>query len=213
MKTMQHHLKPSCTKKCNRRSFIVKSIYTSLGIGLNTSLLIAASPPCSPGKKQDEEIFKVLDELVDKYFPIFGTCSQTSFYALNETFNLKADKFVKALASFPGIALRGETCGAVSGCLSGIALVYEDDDIFIKEKHGLSLKPSFTFCSKFEKEYGSTRCRDVIERVTGKKYNVTRPEDYELLGQESVYSHCPAVIKKAVHIAAEIILAKSKSIS
>jgi C_GCAxxG_C_C family probable redox protein len=212
METIQHHLKPSCTKKCNRRSFIVKSIYTSLGIGLNSSLLVAASTPCSSGKKQDEEIFKVLDELVDKYLPIFGTCSQTSFYALNEAFNLKAEKFVKALAPFPGIALRGETCGAVSGCLSGIALVYEDDDIFNEEKHGLSLKPSFTFCSKFEMEYGSTRCRDVIENVTGKKYNVAKPDDYDLLRQEGVYSNCPSVIKKAVHIAAEIILAKSKSI-
>ena len=211
MKTIQHHFKPSCTKKYNRRSFVVKSIYTSLGIGLNSSLLIAASPPCSSGKKQDEEIFKVLDELVDK--SIFGTCSQTSFYALNEAFNLKADKFIKALAPFPGIALRGETCGAVSGCLSAIALVYEDDDIINQEKHGLSLKPSFTFCSKFEMEYGSTRCRDVIENVTGKKYNVAKPDDYDVLRQEGAFSHCSSVIKKAVHIAAEIILAKSKSIS
>ena len=211
MEIMQHHLKQSCTKKCNRRSFIVKSIYTSLGIGLNSSLLIAASPQCSSGKKQDEEIFKVLDELVDK--SIFGTCSQTSFYALNEAFNLKADKFIKALAPFPGIALRGETCGAVSGCLSAIALVYEDDDIINQEKHGQSLKPSFTFCSKFEMEYGSTRCRDVIENVTGKKYNVAKPDDYDVLRQEGAFSHCSSVIEKAVHIAAEIILAKSKSIS
>ena len=111
----------------------------------------------------------------------------------------------------PGIALRGETCGAVSGSLLGIALVYEDDNIYDKEKHGLSLEPSFSFCSKFESEFGSTRCRDVIEHVSGKKYNVAKPEDYELLGKEGVYIHCPAVIKKAVHIAAEIILEKTKS--
>jgi C_GCAxxG_C_C family probable redox protein len=211
METMQHHLKQSCTKKCNRRSFIVKSIYTSLGIGLNSSLLIAASHPCSSGKKQDEEIFKVLDELVDK--SVFGTCSQNSLYALNEAFNLKADKLLKALAPFPGIALRGETCGAVSGCLSAIALVYEDDDIYNKEKHGGSFKPSFTFCSKFEMEYGSTRCRDVIQKVTGKKYNIAKPDDYDVFIQEGASSHCRSVIKKAVHIAAEIILVKSKSIS
>ena len=211
MQTIQHHFKLSCTKKCSRRSFIVKSIYTSLGIGLNSSLLVAASKPCSSGKKQDEEIFKVLDELVDKYLPILGTCSQTSFYALNEAFDLRAEKFVKALAPFPGIVSRGETCGTVSGCLSGIALVYEDDDIFNKEKHGLSFKPSSTFCSKFEMEFGSTRCRDVIKNVTGKKYNLAKPDDYDLLRQEGAFSHCPSVIKKAVHIAAEIILEKSIS--
>ena len=210
MKT-KHNFKPNCTNKCNRRSFIAKSICTSFGVALSSRLLLAKSPYYVFGKKQDEEIFKDLDELIDKYLPVFGSCSQTSFYALNIVFDLNAEEFVKSLASMPGIALRGETCGAVSGSLLGIALVYEDDNIYDKEKHGLSLEPSFSFCSKFESEFGSTRCRDVIEHVSGKKYNVAKPEDYELLGKEGVYIHCPAVIKKAVHIAAEIILEKTKS--
>ena len=209
MKTMQHHLKPSCTDKCNRRSFIMKSVYSTLGISMYTSLYIPAFTSCTSKKKSKEEIFKQLDDLVDKYFPVFGTCSQTSFYALNETFNLKADKFVKALASFPGIALRGETCGAVSGCLAAIALVYEEDNMKDKEKQGLSVEPSFTFCSKFESEFGSTRCRDVIEHVTKKKYHISKPEDYRILSQDGVLENCPGVVKKAVHIAAEIILEKS----
>lgn len=212
MKTFKNYVRPTCTNKCNRRSFIVKSIYTSLGIGLSTNLLQAVSPHNPTGINQDEEIYKALDELVDKYFPIFGTCSQTSFYALNKVFNLNADEFVKAFASMPGIALRGETCGAVSGSLMAIALVFEED-IFDEENKRLSREPSFSFCSEFEKEYGSTRCRDVIEHVTGKKYNVIKPEDYEVLGQEGVYSHCSAIVKKAVHIAADIILDKPKSIS
>ena len=209
MKPIQNYSRSSCTEKCNRRSFVIKSIYTSLGIGLNTGALIAASSPCSTEKNPEEDIFQVLDEMVDKYLPVFGTCSQTSFHALNKAFHLKADEFVKALASMPGIALRGETCGAVSGSLLAIALVYEED-IFDEERKRLSRKPSYSLCSKFEKEYGSTRCRDVIEHVTGKKYNVTKPEDYQLLGQEGVFNHCPAVLKKALHIAAEIILEKSK---
>ena len=206
---MQHHLKPSCADKCNRRSFINKSVCSSLGITLYTSLFISTLTSCSSSKKSKEEIYKQLNELVDKYLPVFGTCSETSFYALNETFNLKADKFVKALASFPGIAGRGETCGAVSGSLLAIALVYEEDNIKDKEKQRLSREPSFTFCSKFENEYGSTRCRDVIESVTGKKYNVTKPEDYKILRQDGALDNCDKVIKKALHIAAEIILEKS----
>ena len=206
---MQHYFKPSCADKCDRRSFINKSVCSSLGITLYTSLFISILTSCSSSKKSKEEIYKQLDELVDKYLPVFGTCSQTSFYALNETFNLKADKFVKALASFPGIALRGETCGAVSGSLLVIALVYEEDNINDKEKQRLSREPSFTFCSKFESEFGSTRCRDVIEHVTKKKYQISKPEDYKILFQDGVLEICPGVIKKALHIAAEIILEKS----
>jgi len=210
MKTTHNHLRPACSATCDRRSFIAKSICTSLGIGLSSGLIFAAAPLSSTGKKTDEEIFSALDELVDKYFPVFGTCSQTSFYALNKVFNLNADEFVKALASMPGVALRGETCGGVSGSLLAIAMMYEEE-IFDEERKRLSREPSYRFCAEFEKEYGSTRCRDVIEHVTGKEYNITKPEDYQLLGQEGVYNHCPAIIKKAVHLAAQIILEKSES--
>jgi len=162
----------------------------------------------SKGDKSKEEILKELDELVDKYLPRFETCSQTSFYALNKVFELNAEEFVKSLASMPGIALRGETCGAVSGSLLAIALAYEKE-IFDDERKRLSREPSLKFCSKFEEKYGSTRCRDVIESVTGKKYNLTKPEDYRLLGEEGVYKHCPGIIKSALHVAAELILEKT----
>ena len=208
MKTIQHHLKPSCADKCDRRSFINISVCSSLGITLYASLFISTLTSCSSSKKSKEEIYTQLDELVDKFLPVFGTCSQTSFYALNETFNLKADKFVKALASFPGIALRGETCGAVSGSLLAIALVYEED-IFDEERKRLSRKPSYSLCLKFESEFGSTRCRDVIEHVTGKKYQISKPEDYKILSQDGALDNCDKVIKKALHITAEIILEKS----
>ncbi len=187
--------------KSSRRKFICAASAIAVGsaaFGLNI-------PLSTDKKKSKEEVFKQLDELVDKYLPIFETCSQTSFYALNETFNLKADKIVKALASFPGIAFRGETCGAVSGSLLGIALIFEEDNPGNK----LSRKPSNAFCLKFENEFGTTRCRDVIEHVTGKKYTISKKEDYGTLSRDGVYKHCPGVIKKALHDAAEIILEKS----
>lgn len=208
MKKKQYYPKPTGADKYNRRSFIFKSVYSSLGITLSAGLFTSNLTSCSNTKSSKDEIHKQLDELVDKYFPVFGTCSQTSFQALNETFNLKADEFVKALASLPGIALRGETCGAVSGCLLGIALVFEGDNIYDKEKQKLSREPSFDFCTKFEKEFGSTRCRDIIEHVTKKKYQVSKPEDYKKLSQDGAFKNCPGVVKKAVHIAADIIMEK-----
>jgi len=208
METRDNYLKQACNNRCNRRSFIAKSICTSLGIGLSSSLLFTTAKPSQIGEKLQEDLLNKLDELVDKYFPVFGTCSQTSFYALNKVFNLDADEFVKALASMPGIALRGETCGAVTGSLQAIAMMFEEE-IFDEERKRISREPSYRFCAEFEKEYGSTRCRDVIEHVTGKEYIIEKPEDYQLLGSEGVYYHCPAIIKKAVHLAAEIMLEKS----
>ena len=193
--------------KFTRRSFISKS-------GLMTAAFLFAPGMAGPDthfyqtRQNNEELFNRLDELVDKCYPLYGTCSQTSFHVLNEVFNLGAENIIKGLVSFPGIALRGETCGAVTGSLLAIGLAYEENRIDEPRKR-LSRSPSFKFCSEFENEYGSTRCRDVIEQVTGKKYRVTKYEDYESMSEEGVFSLCSAVIKKAVTIAAGIILEKT----
>jgi hypothetical protein len=101
MKPKQSYLKPSFHRECNRRSFLIKSTCSSLGISLFSSSFISAFATTVNSEKSKEEIHKQLDELVDEFMPQFGTCSQTSFHALNVTFKLKADKIVKGLASFP----------------------------------------------------------------------------------------------------------------
>ena len=209
MNTMQNHPKLACADKCTRRSFITKSVFGTLGASLFTGLSITAFASHTKLDKSKEEIFKQLDDLVDKYFPIYGTCSQASCAALTETFNIEADQVVKALAPFPGIALRGETCGAVSGCLAAIALAYEEDVLKDMDKRGLSREPASAFCSKYESEYGSTRCRDVIAYLTNKEYELSKPEDYTKLMEEGGFANCPGMVKQAVHFAAEIILGKS----
>lgn len=193
------------TTKTSRRKFICSASSLALGssvFGLNI-------PAETKIKKSKEEVYKQLDELVDTYLPVFGACSQTSFYALNKTFNLKADIIVKVLASFPGIVMRGETCGAVSGSLMGIALIYESDKYDEKGAKKLSLGPSETFCSEFENEYGSTRCRDVIKHNMGKEYVLTKKADYQAVSRDGGYKYCSGVIKTAVHFAADLIMGKS----
>ena len=208
MEAIQELSHQSCKNKCDRRSFILKCVYTSIGITLSSSLLSSPNRSFLDIKQSKDDIYKQLDDLVDKYFPVLETCSQTSFNALNQVFNLNAEILIKALASFPGIAFRGETCGAVSACLLGIALVYEKDPNN-SEKMRLSTVPSINFCERFESEFSSTRCRDVIKKMTNKDYQVLKPEDYGILAKDGVFSNCPIVVKKALHIAADIILEKS----
>ena len=61
-----------------------------------------------------------LEQKVKEYLRISGNCAQTSFLALQEQFGLEDGSILKALTVFPGIALRGETCGAVVGCLMAL---------------------------------------------------------------------------------------------
>lgn len=188
---------------CTRKSFLLKSISTLLTIGLSSNLVKAFNVPSNHTIKDLDDIIKELEELVDIYLPKIGKCSKTSFYVLNKVFNLGYEEFTRALNSIPGIALTGETCGAVSGSLLAIGFVFEED-LFDEKRENLSLVPSYNLCSSFEEKYGSTRCRDVIASVTGKNYTILKPEDYQVLG-EDVYSHCPEVIKNAVRVAAESI--------
>lgn len=206
MKTKQKW-QTTCRNKGGRRAFIVKGSQLAAGMILIPGILSSSATNSSKQKRSREEIYRQIDELVFKNFPVYRTCSQTTFSTLNQVFNLDADNIIKALASFPGVAGRGETCGAVSGCLLGIALVYEKDSDST-EKPKLSKVPSINFCKKFENEYGSTRCRDVIHTVTKKKYQITKPEDYEILQKEGALKNCPIVVKNALHIAADIILEK-----
>ena len=48
-----------------------------------------------------------------------GNCAQTTFAILIEEHDLEGGQILRALTPFPGIALRGETCGAVIGSLRG----------------------------------------------------------------------------------------------
>ena len=62
-------------------------------------------------------------------FPHYGNCAQASFAVLQEEFNLDHADILKASGPFPGIALRGETCGAVIGCLMSLGLIFGSDKL------------------------------------------------------------------------------------
>jgi len=62
----------------------------------------------------------------------------------------------KALTPFPGIALRGETCGAVVGGLLALGIVYGRDTLDDWDGYLRSLRPGRAFCRAFEREFDST---------------------------------------------------------
>jgi C_GCAxxG_C_C family probable redox protein len=112
-------------------------------------------------KLSKEEIFEILDQEVLDYLSLCGNCAQTSFAVLQEQFELDGGAVLKALTPFPGIALRGETCGAVTGCLMALGLVYGRDKLDDWPGYLASLRPARRFCRRFEREMGSTMCADI----------------------------------------------------
>jgi len=153
-------------------------------------------------------VMKLLDQKAGQYMHISFNCAQSSFLALQEQFGLPGDEILKALTPLTGIAERGETCGAVTGSLMVIGLLYGRGKSRLSdwESYRASLVPAGKFCEQFEKKYGSTMCCKIQEKRFGRCFRLTRSSDLKAFQAEGATDKCSLVVQDAVKTAANIIL-------
>jgi len=156
----------------------------------------------------EDLVKKMLDQKVDQHMQRSHHCAQSSFMALKEQFGLDGDQVVKALTPLPGIAERGETCGALTGPLMALGLIYGRDEYQMDnwDAYQKSLIPAGKFFDRFEKEFGTTTCHGVQEKKFGKCFQLTDPDQLQEFQNAGATEHCSAVVRTAVRLAAEIIL-------
>ncbi len=152
-----------------------------------------------------EDIMNQLDEKAREYLRISGNCAQSSFSALSDQFGLGDNIIRKALSPFPGIALRGETCGVVIGSLMALGLFYGEDKLG-QQEWTKTLRPSRAFCRTFAAEFGGTACDDVTRGLCGRTYNLADPEEAKEWREAGVSGKCSDVVARGCRIAAEIIM-------
>jgi C_GCAxxG_C_C family probable redox protein len=157
---------------------------------------------------QDDRVSRLAKKVTDT-LDRSKNCAQTSFAVLQEEFGFEGGPILKALTPFPGIALRGETCGAVIGCLMALGLVYGRDDLGDWKGYITSLPPSRRFCRRFEEEHGSTACATILETKLGRSYDLANRVDALKYAARGGQKTCGKVIESAVQIATEIILKKA----
>jgi len=196
------------SNKCCRRSFIAKSAGCTALLPLLSSAGIGTEPSLAQENKSREETIRELEIKAVTYMSNYGSCAKSTFAALNDQFNLKADAIVPAIMPFTGgIAGRGETCGAVSGAILALGLFFECVKQREKKSAGSSMNFGGLFFDSFEKEFGSTRCREVMKHQYGRYVDFRNPEDMKLFAAESQKGEgCLGVVKRAAVLAAGIIL-------
>ncbi|MFH0757655.1 MAG: C-GCAxxG-C-C family protein [Bacteroidota bacterium] len=203
-------------KKMKRRVFMGRLMaFTAGGITLGACFR-SGDTVQSPGENKITEnrvlpralVFNMLDQKVDQAMQVSYNCAQSSFLALEEQFGLHGDQVLKALTPLPGIAERGETCGALLGPLMIFGLIYgrERERLGDWDRYRESLVPAGRFCRLFEKEYGSTMCKEIQSGLFGRSFDLTHPEDLRQFQEADATIRCSAVVRKAVRIAAGIIL-------
>jgi len=137
-------------------------------------------------------------------------CGQSTFLALQEVFGLEGDQIVKALTPLPGIAERGETCGAVTASLLALGIVYGRDYITDWETWRESLIPARAFCERFEQRFGSTNCAEVVHRQFGERFDLYDPDDLQRFQAAGPTEKCGEVVGEAARFAAALVLEADK---
>lgn len=143
-----------------------------------------------------------------EYLAQSGNCAQSSFAVLQDEFDLDSEDILKALTPFPGLALRGETCGAVTGSLMALGLVYGRDQLSNQRGYVASLSSARKFCTKFEDQFGSTSCSKILKQNIGASFNLADSKEVKQYLQEDGQKICGEIVAYAAQVAADLIKRK-----
>lgn len=147
-------------------------------------------------------------------------CAQGTLAALMEEFNLGEEKeLLKAASFFPGIMLRGETCGAVLGGLMALGLAYGRDKLsdpsWSTPEAAAELlrrrKLAWNFCEKFKERWGSTMCGVIRPAIMGRDYNTMIPEERAQFIADGGPKMCRIPPEFAARLVAQILLEEEET--
>jgi C_GCAxxG_C_C family probable redox protein len=153
-----------------------------------------------------ESILALLDQKVEMIMSQSHHCAQTAFLALKEQFDLADGEILKALTPLPGLGEKGLVCGALTGSLMALGLIFGRTQLDDWETYRASLVPAGELVDRFREVQGSTDCCDIVEAEFGKKYDLLDPEDHAEYVKAGATERCSRVVQRAVRIAADIIL-------
>ena len=159
------------------------------------------------GHTSREEILKRVQKRGGEYLEsVSGNCAQSPIYALQEDFPAVRAIPQHALTAMSGIALRGETCGAVTGALLTLGILTGSEGAAFLDNLPGSMERATKFCDAFEKEFGSLVCRHIHKKIFGRTYDLSDPVQQMEFVEIGGIAKCRAPVETASRIVAEILL-------
>ena len=115
-----------------------------------------------PEKASREELLNKIEETAHDYEKNFHGCSRCVFKALQDYLDLGDGISLKASTPLAaGVAMRGETCGALLGALMAVGIVTASEDLNDSNALNTSLAEGFRLARKVEREFGTTNCTTI----------------------------------------------------
>ena len=153
-----------------------------------------------------EESLTLIEEAAHSYEKNHHGCSRSALKALQDHLNLGDGLIFKASTPLAaGIAMRGETCGALLAGLLAVGIVTASENIEDEEAFNQSMIAGFRLVRRFEKEFGSITCGELQKRRLGRPFNMADPDDYQEFIKAGGYVECPQLVGKAARLIAEFI--------
>jgi C_GCAxxG_C_C family probable redox protein len=165
-------------------------------------------PQIDPTRRQ--EILDRVQRRAEEYCYLMRNCARGTATALFEEFGIGNVEVIKALAAFPGIGMTGGTCGAVSGGLLALGLIFSNEDLtnYLDPSPHLAAR---SFTDRFQQELGSLTCADIQKVIFGKYYDpLSSLENLQAFNEANAREKCPLAPGVGARIAAEIILAATE---
>jgi C_GCAxxG_C_C family probable redox protein len=134
-------------------------------------------------------------------------CSRCVLKPIQDHLKLGGAQSLKAPTPLAaGVAMRGETCGALLGGMLAIGVATASEDFDDADALRNSLASGFRFARLVEKEFGTTNCTRIQEDKLGSFYSLADPEQYAEFIEKGGYTECSKVCGKIARMAANFIL-------
>ena len=158
-------------------------------------------------KASREELLNRIEKEANHYERDFHGCSRCVLKPLQDHLNLGDDESFKASTPLAaGVAMRGETCGALLGGLMAVGMATASENMTDTVALRNSLAAGFRLARKVEKEFGTTNCTKIQTDKLGQFYSLADPEQYEAFIEAGGYRECSKVCGKIARITAEFIM-------
>jgi C_GCAxxG_C_C family probable redox protein len=160
-----------------------------------------------PDNKSREELLDKIEKESHDYEKDFHGCSRCVLKPLQDNLDLGDEASLKASTTLAaGVAMRGETCGALLGGLLAVGIATASEDFKDVDALTNSLAAGFRLARKIEKEFGTTNCTKIQTDRLGRFYSLADPEQYKAFIEAGGYTECPKVVGKIARMTAEFIL-------
>lgn len=158
-------------------------------------------------KTSRESLLVAIEEEAKALEHEYHGCSRCVLIPLQKHLGLPDGATVRAVSPLAGgIALSGETCGALTGGLVAVGLAVADEDVANRQAFLDTMTAAFRFHRRFQKQFGDITCRALQTTRLGAYYSMAKPEEYQRFIEAGGYEVCSSLVGSASRLAAEYIL-------